>query len=161
MLKGVNVWKCRFDKSFANGLENIMIKLSAKIKNVDINNLKTHENINTDSATIYYHYLLSLGSIKTMPTIIIDDKTNVIIDGHHRLYTLKQLNISTVDVLSINYTDDTEFIIVNPNNLDITKKCVIDAGLLECEMMPKTTQHMLCIYGKMYPIIVMSKIISL
>jgi len=99
--------------------------------------------------------------VKTIPTIIIDEKTNVIIDGHHRLYVLKKLNILQVDVLVINYIEDENFIVVNPNKPKITKLDVIKAGLNDTIMAPKTTQHMISIYNKLYPIIVISKIIAI
>ena len=152
------VWKCPTN-SMENSLEQIMINLETKIKRVLVTDLRTHENINTDSGDKFYHYLVSLGDLKTMPAIIVDDDTNVIIDGHHRLYVLKKLNILAIDVISIKYSDDNEYITANPNNARITKRNVIDSGLSGIEMLPKTTQHMVCINNRQYPIIIMSKII--
>jgi hypothetical protein len=89
-----------------------------------------------------------------MPSIIIDDVTNAIIDGHHRFNVL-------VDVVSIDYLKDSKYIIVNPNNKDLSKLDIINMGLSDNNFLPKTTQHMIKINNKMFPIILLSKIICI
>lgn len=59
---------------------------------------------------------------KSVGSLIVCSKTNVVLDGHHRLAVLKKLGMREIPALFINYEHDD--IVVNPNK-DITKYEVI------------------------------------
>jgi len=130
-----------------------------EIKKIALCDLKCHEHIYTDCGEKLYNYLLSLEEFKTIPVIIVDRNTNIIIDGHHRYYALKKLNIKNIDALFINYNDDN--IIINPENPKITKDDVIYAGQTQKLLEPKTTRHCITINNELKPIISLSSIISI
>ena len=125
------------------------------IKKMCITDLKCHEQIDVDRAENLYEYLREN---KTIPIIIADKDSKSIIDGHHRLYAFKKLNIENVDVLCIDYNQDE--IIVHPNK-NISKDEVVNSGLTGELMPPKSTQHMVLINGTLYPIIHLSTNISI
>ena len=156
-----------FDKLLKIWIENIDYlnnncnnNFKCILKTVDIDNLLTHEIVYEESSNLLYNYLLSLNGEKTIPSIIVDDKTNIIIDGHHRLNVLKKLGVKEIQVTAIDYLEQNN-IIVNPEDLSITKEIVIQHGLIRNNFKPKTTQHMLCINNKLLPIIILSKIVTI
>jgi cytidyltransferase-like protein len=140
--------KCNLEMSNNNNI----------IKHVNLDDLLSHESIYEESGNLYYNYLKSIENIVCMPAIIIDEKTNVIIDGHHRLYVLKKMGIKSVDVLAIDYLNQTN-IVVNPTDLTITKEFVIQKGLARDYLHAKTTRHMLQVNDELIPIISLSKMV--
>jgi hypothetical protein len=60
------------------------------IKHVNVDDLLSHEEINQELGDLFYNYLKNVDNKICIPSIIIDKNTNVIIDGHHRLYILKK-----------------------------------------------------------------------
>lgn len=133
-----------------NTFKNVIIKHD----NVNIDKILCHENTIEERSDNLYNYLLSLDNTKNIPAIIVDYKTNVIIDGHHRLSVLKKLNIKTIPVVYIDYDDDN--IIVHPTKTT-TKEEVRHAGVSGNFLEPKSTQHMIKnIDNKLYPIIIIS-----
>jgi len=121
---------------------------------VKLSDLRTHEHFYEKTGASLLVYLQSLDTI-SMPSIIIDLKTNVIIDGHHRYDALKKLGVQEVQVTGIDYLHYPG-ITVHPT-LSITKEMVIEIGLSDSNFQPKTTQHLF--YGK--PIIELSNIITI
>jgi len=121
---------------------------------VDLSDLRTHEYIYEKSGTSFFTYLQSLDTI-SIPSIIIDSKTNIIIDGHHRYDALKKLGVQKVQVTAIDYLHYPG-ITVHPTS-PITKEMVIEMGLSNLDFHPKTTQHLF--HGK--PIIQLSKMITI
>jgi histidinol-phosphate/aromatic aminotransferase/cobyric acid decarboxylase-like protein len=146
----INVWKRELF---------IYNKNIGEIKKIKMCDLKCHEQIYTDCGEKLYNYLLSLEEFKTIPVIIVDKNTNIIIDGHHRYYALSKLNITEIDVLFIDHNDEN--IIVNPENSKITKEDVIKAGQTDQLLEPKTTRYCIYINNELKPIISLSTIISI
>ena len=146
----INIWK---HKLLINNTVN------GEVVKININDLKCHEKIYTDCGEKLYNYLISLEEFKTIPIIIVDKNTNIIIDGHHRYYALTKLNITDIEVLYIDYNNDN--IIVNPDNLEITKEHVLQAGETNQLLEPKTTRHNIYINNELKPIIYLSHIISI
>ena len=125
---------------------------------IDIDDILCHENIIEERANALYEYIKSLENTIIIPSIIIDYKTNTLIDGHHRLFVLKKLNYKRIYCLFINYTHPS--IIVNPNNDTISRDDVIQAGISKKYLLPKSTQHMITdLKNNTYPIVVLSNLI--
>ncbi len=78
--------------------------------------------------------------------LVIDKNTGVILDGHHRHQVALRLNLLCLPCVLVDYTgDDTVELDVWPNcgRDSISKKEVIDAGLLGNLFPPKTSRHRL------------------
>ncbi len=113
--------------------------------------LKPHEKYIEERHSKLYDYISNIENVKTISAIIVDAKTNVIIDGHHRLSVFKKMGLKKVPVLFINYTDTN--IIVHPFK-STTKDEVINAGLMKQFLEPKSTMHMIIdANSQTYPII--------
>jgi len=78
--------------------------------------------------------------------LVIDKNTGVILDGHHRHQVALRLNLLCLPCVLVDYSgDDTVELDIWPNcgRDSITKKEVIDAGLLGNLFPPKTSRHRL------------------
>jgi histidinol-phosphate/aromatic aminotransferase/cobyric acid decarboxylase-like protein len=151
----LSVWKENsliYESIFYYKFNNCIIE--TLIKEVNIDDLKIHEEYNVKVYSKLYDYFIH--SKKILPTIIVDIRTNVIIDGHHRYRLFKSLNYKTILVTYIDYIKYNS-IIPNPDNINITKENVIKTGISENTFKPKTTKHMLNISdNKLQPIIFLS-----
>jgi len=74
--------------------------------------------------------------------IVVDEKHNVIIDGHHRLEALKRLRCQKIPVYFINYESQMVKIESWRDTEPITKDVVIRSALEGKKLPPKTTRHM-------------------
>ena len=106
--------------------------------------LKTHEEIKTKK----YEKLLSIRKkwgAQRKP-ILVDKRTGVILDGHHRHAVAKSLGLQRIAVIAINYLDDGSIHLETRNTdiaVSINKEQVISMGLSENNFPPKVTKHSL------------------
>jgi hypothetical protein len=137
------------------------IKIEVQLKKINLKDLKMHEEFSIEKLDDLYNYYNNLAdNLKIIPTILVDIKTNVIIDGHHRYQLLKKLGYENVEVSCFDYLS-CDTIIVNPNDETIDKKTidkkdVINMGLSNELYTSKRTQHMVKINNKLRPIIYLS-----
>jgi histidinol-phosphate/aromatic aminotransferase/cobyric acid decarboxylase-like protein len=121
---------------------------------IDIKKIKSHEKFIEDRHNKLYQYIKSVDNSCSIPAIIICSETYTIIDGHHRFSVMKKLGIKKCPCLLINYKNKN--IIVNPYK-NIEKEEVINAGLSEKKLLPKSTCHMIKDNkNSLHPIIVLS-----
>ena len=83
-----------------------------------------------------------------MKPIVVDAKTKVVLDGHHRLEALRQLGCSKIPVYYVNYGSEKIGVMSMVKGLEITKARVIEAALEENPFPPKTTWHYLSTSSK-------------
>jgi hypothetical protein len=107
---------------------------------VNIKNLKIHERIDK----IHFENLLKEikrdGMIKN--PIIVDRKTNVILDGHHRFGIAKKLRLKRLPAYLIDYKNP-KFKVISRNGMKVGKTDVINRGLEGKPFPPKTTKHII------------------
>ena len=72
---------------------------------VRFDELYPHEHVIVERQNLLYKYLESLKPYAILPSIIICDKTNVIIDGHHRYISLIELGFKMIPTTKVNYKD--------------------------------------------------------
>lgn len=72
-----------------------------KIELIDISKLKPHEKISKKRLRELKKKLLKEGSIKK--PIIVEKSQLIILDGHHRIQLLKELNFKTVPAILVDY----------------------------------------------------------
>ena len=106
--------------------------------------LKTHEEIKAKK----YEKLLSISKkwgAQRKP-ILVDKRTGVILDGHHRHAVAESLGLKRIAVIAINYLDDDSIHLEKRSTdiaVSISKEQVISMGLSEKNFPPKVTKHSL------------------
>ena len=110
---------------------------------VDIGSLKGHEEVIPDNLAKREKKLLSKGFYKP---IIVDHRSMVILDGHHKWTAAGRLGLARVPVIMVDYLDDEGVLVdVWPNcgRDSITKTEVLSMGSSEDVFPPKTSRHTL------------------
>ncbi|MEM1552425.1 MAG: ParB N-terminal domain-containing protein, partial [Candidatus Bathyarchaeia archaeon] len=75
--------------------------------------------------------------------IVVDEKTNTILDGEHRFNTLKSLGCKRIPVIYVDYSSPNIVVQTWRNDYNLTKRDVIEAALSGKRFPPKTTCHMI------------------
>jgi ParB-like chromosome segregation protein Spo0J len=86
---------------------------------------------------------------KDILPIVVDQFTNVILDGHHRWTVFKLLERTHIPVFYVDYMSSNILILTENNKRKITKKEVINAALTNELFSSKTTHHMLYKNGRL------------
>lgn len=114
-----------------------------KISLVNIDKLKNHEMVCLKRLKQVKDNLLVKGYIKN--PVVVDQKNNIILDGHHRVAALKQLGAKKAPAFLVNYQDKNIKVTLRRKEFlfkDI-KQAVIDY-CLEGKIFPsKTTRHLI------------------
>ena len=92
--------------------------------------LKEHEEIRPDYLEALKNEILADGILK-MP-ICIDEKTCIILDGHHRLQALKRLGCKKIPCVLVDYQSENISVIPWREGETITKETIIDMALSAC-----------------------------
>jgi hypothetical protein len=117
---------------------NIDPQLIKKLEVVNINTLKCHEEVIYERKDTLMTYLESLMPDLILPSLIVCDRTNTIIDGHHRFHAIKNLGIEKVPVTFIDYKSSSvkAYFDGRISKLDILKAS--EEGIL---LPPKSSKH--------------------
>lgn len=121
-----------------------------------VDDVRCHEEVMEDRLSAFVSYLKTLSPHIILPSILICSETHTLIDGHHRLHALKQLDYEWCPVTYINYSAPS---IVPDLSSKITKKQIIAAALTSNLLPPKSSSHYLIDYKGMHrPIILLSSL---
>jgi hypothetical protein len=132
------------------GHDNMQIELSvlqAELKLMPISLLKPHEEVDLKVLNDLIESINGDRLIKR--AIVIDRKTRVIIDGHHRVKALEALNCDKVPCLLIDYYSPKVLVFSWKDGSLLSKNLIIKAGLTGRLLPPKTSKHMLLLDGHM------------
>jgi hypothetical protein len=119
---------------------------SEKVVFLEIEELREHEEIRPDYLEALKNEIASDGILK-MP-ICIDEKTCIILDGHHRLQALKRLGCKRIPCVVVDYQSKNISVIPWREGETITKERIIDMALSGGKMPSKTSKHMIILDGK-------------
>jgi len=125
---------------------------------IDISRLKEHEEVDLKHLKKLKKKIESDGVLKT--PIAVDMLSDVIIDGHHRFVSLKELGYKKVPVVFIDYFASEIIIQSWRDGMKVTKDMVIQAGLTGKKLHPKTTKNMIRINGELKHISTLEKKIN-
>jgi len=75
--------------------------------------------------------------------VVVDEKTNTILDGEHRFNALKNLGCKRIPAIYLDYNSPNIVVQTWRNNCNLTKKDVVEAALSGKRFPPKTTCHMI------------------
>ncbi len=125
----------------------------------DFQSLLPHERVVDDRKIKLCQYLRSLKPYIIIPSILVCDKTKMIVDGHHRYYALIDMGFSKIPVTYIHY--ESKLITTHIEN-DISKNTLIEAALNRLPLDPKSSfHHILDLDYRLQPIILLSSLVRL
>ena len=110
-----------------------------KINYINPTKLKTHERINSKRAAALKRELLRRG--KLINPLIADQRSLVILDGHHRFFVLKQLKAKSIPVHLVDYSSSRVQVVSRRSTIEITKSKVVRAGVLGKLFPYKSSRH--------------------
>jgi hypothetical protein len=110
------------------------------IQEVDIDILKCHEQVVEDRLSSFVNYIKTLEGEVLISSIIVCDKSMIIIDGHHRYHALKFFGINKIPVTFVKY--DSPFIRAYFDDRILKSDVVktVNQGFL---LSPKSTKHVI------------------
>jgi ParB-like chromosome segregation protein Spo0J len=109
-------------------------------KIVEIDKLKIHEKVDFLRLDKLMKEIKKDGVLKK--PIVVDKKTYVVLDGHHRLEALKRLGLRKIPVIFVNYSSPLIKVLSWRKGEIINKKSVIEAAISGRAFPPKTSKHM-------------------
>ncbi len=138
-----------FDKSIIKGLEL-----------VDINYVFPHEKVISKKSSTLTSFLKSFNDYIIISSILCCSQSMVIIDGHHRYFTLKKLGFKKIPVTKIDYQSS---IIKTGENEKFSKQDIINHAVTNNLMDPKSTSHKIyCNKSKKWePIMLLSSLFKI
>ena len=107
--------------------------------------LKPHEQISFFKLVFVFMKIIIDGKF-TKP-ILVDENTNTILDGHHRVAVAKLLKLRKIPAVAIDYlAENNIFVEPRRSNILITKDIVIASALSKKLFPHKTTNHVFINY---------------
>ena len=114
---------------------------------MNINELKEHEEVESRYLEKLKKQIMKDRILKK--PIVVDRNTKIIIDGHFRFNSLKQLGYSKIPAFLIDYNSPDILVRTWRENEKITKKDVLFSGLNGIKLPPKTSKNMIKIENKL------------
>lgn len=138
-----------FDQSIIKGIELI-----------DIEKVLPHEKIISKKSSNLSSFLKSFDEYIIISSILCCSKSMIIIDGHHRYFTLKKMGFKKIPVTKIDYLSSQ---IKTGITEKYSKKEIIEKALNRELMEPKSTSHKIyCAKSKRWePIMLLSSLYRL
>lgn len=146
---------CTTYKPFHYNFDNNII-VEFKYLNSDL--LVPHENVIELRKNKLLDYINTIETTSMIPSIIVCSQSFHIIDGHHRYSALKQMGIHFIPCTLINYQHPN--IIVNPNNLSITKDMILQSNGNNLLPPKSSCHHIMDMEGTLHPIQALSTIVK-
>jgi len=103
--------------------------------------LKQHEEVEPARLRRVVRAMKSAGLLRK--ALAADEKTLVLLDGTHRLAALRRLGCTSVPVLLFDYMSDEIVVKPGARKVAYSKEAVLEAGLSEKKLPPKSTRHMI------------------
>jgi cysteine synthase/O-phosphoserine sulfhydrylase/cystathionine beta-synthase len=108
---------------------------------IELDKLRQHEEVDPEHLKELTEEIASDKILKY--TIVVDEKTKVILDGEHRYNALKILGCKRIPVIYVDYNSPNIEVQTWRNNYHLTKRDVIEAALTGKRFPPKTSRHMI------------------
>ncbi len=115
------------------------MSLINQVKLFKINQLKPHEQTSPNRLKKVSAFLHKARKF-TYP-IVVDLKSKVVLDGHHRMQVVKQSGCSLIPVLLVNYQSSKITVTSRRKNFAVSKKIIINRALNRQLFPLKTTKH--------------------
>lgn len=103
--------------------------------------LRPHEDIDEERLESLVAEITGAGVF--YPPVLVDRKTRVILDGHHRWNVSIRLGFVVLPCYSVDYLDDPAIRVMSRRaDVEVTKQSVLDIALAGRTYPKKTTRHM-------------------
>jgi ParB-like chromosome segregation protein Spo0J len=112
-----------------------------KIELIEIKKLKPHEKTNLAHLEKLKKRVLIDGKIRN--PIIIDRNSLTILDGHHRVETVRLLGLNKIPAYLVNYNDSKIKVFPFRKNIRVSKRAVLAHAKHDNKFPPKTTRHVI------------------
>lgn len=122
---------------------------------VRLEELREHEEYNPEHLEELLAEIKKDGVLKR--PIIVDEKTKVILDGHHRYNCMKRLGKTHIPVYFVDYWRPEIEVWPWDNKPPVNKEIVINAGLTGKKLPSKSSRHMVRLGGVAYHITYIEK----
>ncbi len=104
-----------------------------------ISELRVHEMTERERVEEIKESILREGRLRR--PILVDERTMIVIDGHHRLQALRELGCEFIPAMLVDYMRDDICVESWRDHCSISKEDVIRAGLTGNPFPPKTSKH--------------------
>ncbi len=115
-------------------------KVVTGLDEVEVDKLKCHEHVVKQRLESLKFYLQSLDGDILISSILVCDKSFIIIDGHHRYHALSDLGVKKIPITLINY-DSKEIKAYSDDR--ILKSDVLETVNSGKLLSPKSTKHVI------------------
>lgn len=111
-----------------------------ELKLIEPDRLRAHEEVDPDQVRRIAAAMKRTGRFH--PPLLVDARSLVVLDGHHRLVASRDLRLRRVPCYCVDYLEDDSIVLESWRpDVTLTKAQVIDKGLSD-ELFPlKTTRH--------------------
>jgi hypothetical protein len=127
---------------------------------IDVDLIYPHEKIIEKNTSTISNFLKSFNEYIILSSILCCSKTMVIIDGHHRYFSLKKLGFKKIPVTKLDYFSSD---IKTSMDQKYSKDQIIDHGINGTLLEPKSTSHLVyCNKSKKWqPIMLLSSLFKI
>lgn len=126
---------------------------------IDIDELLPHEEVVMDRLQTLIEYLKTLKPYIIIPSVLVCYNSRMIVDGHHRVFALKELGHKKIPVTLIRYESE---LIVPDLEGKISKNDLLVGAKTNKLFMPKTSfHHIIDSEGIPQPLILLSSLFKL
>ena len=127
---------------------------------IDVDLIYPHEKIIEKNTSTISNFLKSFNDYIILSSILCCSKTMVIIDGHHRYFSLKKLGFKKIPVTKLDYFSSD---IKTSMDQKYSKDQIIDHGINGMLLEPKSTSHLVyCNKSKKWqPIMLLSSLFKI
>ena len=119
-----------------------------KPKLIKIESLLAHEELVLDELYALKENIERTGVLEC--PILVDNKHNIILDGHHRAKSLEELGCRYVPAWLVNYFGDEVGLVSWRKDFSVTKEMVCERALTGKPFPPKTSNHIYGFRGRLY-----------
>ena len=114
---------------------------AAEAQLVKIDKLRQHEEVDPTHLKELKEEIKSDNTLKF--AIVVDENTDVILDGEHRFNALKELGCKSIPIVYVDYNSPEIQVLSWREDPRLAKKDVVEAGLSGRKLPPKTSKHMI------------------
>lgn len=117
-------------------------RLELKTYNVEAALLIPHEDVIRNKVDLVARDIEVSGYVKY--PILVDARSFIVLDGHHRLQALKEIGIPLIPAFFVDYTRDYIHVCPSRKEIHVNKTLILKKALEEkTNFPPKTTKHIL------------------